>query len=62
MKQEEAKLKVIFQIDGLESTFRHTIYERELKKLRAKYIYKDISNPELLNDIKYLKELKKLTK
>jgi hypothetical protein len=52
------KLKIISQIDELLNQLGGSIYERELKMLRLKYIYKDISNSELVIDIKYLKEMR----
>jgi hypothetical protein len=57
MKQDKAKIKVISFIDKIEDKFIHTLYERELRQLRNKYIFKDISNAELIKDINYLKEL-----
>jgi hypothetical protein len=60
--KEKLKIEVISTIDKLENYFDSSIYKKELKMLRLKYIYKDISNQELLKDIKYLKDLYSITK
>jgi hypothetical protein len=60
--KEKLKIEVISTIDKLQNYFDSSIYRRELKMLRLKYIYKDISNGELLKDIKYLKDLYSITK
>lgn len=58
---EEAKLKVIRMIDKLRNEmFKGTIYDGELKMLRKKYIYKDISKEELIKDVLYLKNMKNI--
>jgi hypothetical protein len=60
--KEKLKIEVISTIDKLQNYFDGSIYKKELKMLRLKYIYKDISNQELLKDIKYLKDLHSITK
>ena len=60
--KDKLKIEVISTIDKLENYFDSSIYKKELKMLRLKYIYKDISNQELLKDIKYLKDLYSITK
>jgi hypothetical protein len=60
--KDKLKIEVISIIDKLENYFDSSIYRKELKMLRLKYIYKDISNQELLKDIKYLKDLYLITK
>jgi hypothetical protein len=60
--KEKLKIEVISTIDKLQNYFNSSIYKKELKMLRLKYIYKDISNGELLNDIKYLKNLHSITR
>lgn len=60
--KEKLKIEVISTIDKLENYFDSSIYKKELKMLRLKYIYKDISNQELLKDINYLKDLYSITK
>jgi hypothetical protein len=58
---ETQKQKVIFFIDQLrEEMFNNTIYDSELKMLRKKYIYKDISNNELVKDVEYLINMKNI--
>jgi len=60
--KDKLKIEVISTIDKLQNYFDSSIYKKELKMLRLKYIYKDISNGELLNDIKYLKNLHSITR
>jgi hypothetical protein len=60
--KEKLKIEIISTIDKLENYFDSPIYKKELKMLRLKYIYKDISNQELLKDINYLKDLYSITK
>ena len=60
MVHDKQKTKVVFAIDYLAKRFSGTIYEQELKLLRKKYIYKDISVEEYSRDRFYLIELKKL--
>ena len=58
---ETQKQKVIFFIDQLrEEMFNNTIYDSELKMLRKKYIYKDISGNELVKDVEYLINMKNI--
>jgi vacuolar-type H+-ATPase subunit C/Vma6 len=59
---DEMKLKVIFTIDKLSRHFTGTIYASELRGLRRKYIYKDISLLQLKLDVDWLKNLIKLSK
>jgi hypothetical protein len=57
---DEMKLKVIFTIDKLSRHFTGTIYASELRGLRRKYIYKDISLDELIKDVEWIKNLKQI--
>ena len=55
------KLAMIDAIDKLaEASATDRIVQDKLKKLREKYIYKDIGRFELLEDLKWLKDLKSL--
>jgi hypothetical protein len=58
--KDKLKIEVISFIDTIQPSFIHTIYEKELKQLRAKYIYKDISKNEVIKDVNYLKCLKNI--
>jgi predicted transcriptional regulator len=57
---DETKLKVIFTISNLKKNFIGTIYASELRGLRRKYIYKDISFDELKRDVNWLNDLIKI--
>ena len=57
---DETKLKVIFTISNLKKNFIGTIYASELRGLRRKYIYKDISLDELKRDVNWLNDLRKI--
>ena len=57
---DETKLKVIFTISNLKKNFIGTIYASELRGLRRKYIYKDISFDELKRDVNWLNDLRKI--
>lgn len=57
---DKNKLDVISSIDKLQPKLRSTIYERELKSMREKYVFKDISYQEFLKDVYYLKQIKKI--
>lgn len=59
---DDIKLKVIFTIDNLRPHFVGTVYASELRGLRRKYIYKDISFDELKLDVEWLKNIKKILK
>ena len=61
MVNEKNKLDVINFIDNLrDEMFKNTIYDSELKMLRKKYIYKDISGGELVKDVEYLINMKNI--
>ena len=61
MKVEDRfKSKVIWNIDSQIKGLKGTIYEKELKMMRLKYIYKDIDSNELKKDITYLRCVKNL--
>jgi hypothetical protein len=57
---DKTKSKVIWQIDKNLNKVKGTIYEKELKMMRSKYIYKDIDTEQLIKDVKYLKCIKQL--
>ena len=60
--EDDIKLRVIFTIDNLRPHFIGTVYASELRGLRRKYIYKDISFDELKLDVVWIKNLKKILK
>ena len=62
MKGDKEKLRVIYIIDYASPRLRDSIYGRELKMMRLKYIYKDIGNNEYQNDMEYLKNIIKMIK
>lgn len=59
---DKMKMKVILYIDSMTKNFTGTIYSSELRGVRNRYIYKDISLEELKRDVVLLKEYKKLSK
>lgn len=54
------KLQVINFIDKFEPNFKNTTYHRDLKMMRLKYIFKDISQLELKKDVNYLRSIKQI--
>jgi hypothetical protein len=60
MVDDKRKIKIIWFIDLLEDRFIGSIYSDELKMMRLKYIYKDISEVDLKKDVEWLKNLKKI--
>lgn len=61
MTDEKSKMKVIMTIDKLESEVPRSIVS-DLKRMRDKYIFKDINLNELKSDVKYLKSVKDIIK
>lgn len=60
MVKEKTKQELINFIDDLKDTFFDKLYKSqkiELNNIRNKYIYKDISTIELIEDVKYLKKI-----
>jgi len=58
MKLEDIKIEVVDYINNNIDHFpQKSLFRRELKQMKAKYIYKDISVPELKKDIEYLKNV-----
>ena len=60
MVKEKNKLELINFIDNLKDTFFKKLdknQELKLKNLRKKYIYKDISVADFIEDVKYLKKV-----
>jgi hypothetical protein len=60
MIQEKNKQELINFIDNLKETFFEKLYKSQqvqLNNLRNKYVYKDISVSELIEDVKYLKKV-----
>ena len=56
---DHLKISLIFFIEKIYPHFEDSkIYRMELKAMRARYIYKDISKAEFLKDVAYLKNLK----
>lgn len=61
--KEEIKLKVIRYIDYLlDKGWSETTFRLDLRNLRNKYIYKDISLEEFTKDAKWLSDMRKLDK
>jgi len=60
MVKEKNKQELINFIDDLKDTFFEKLYKSQqvqLNNLRNKYVYKDISVSELIEDVKYLKKV-----
>jgi hypothetical protein len=60
MIKEKNKQELINFIDDLKDTFFEKLYKSQqvqLNNLRNKYVYKDISVAELIEDVKYLKKV-----
>jgi hypothetical protein len=55
---DEQKLEMIFSIDRWTAVVKGSSYEKELKMMRLKYIYKDIAFDEMLRDRKLLTDLR----
>lgn len=62
MTTEKTRMKVIQACDILTKYYRGTIYDVELRNLRKKYIFKDVSRKDLTHDKDYLKNLWSMTK
>jgi hypothetical protein len=60
MVDDKRKIKIIWFIDLLEDRFKDSVYSGELKMMRLRYIYKDISEVDLKKDVEWLKNLKKI--
>ena len=60
MNQETVKQKMIDLMESLEDDLNQTVYSRELRELKAKYIFKDISWYEISKDYQYLKSLNEI--
>jgi len=58
--KDETKIKVIHFINKYEDYLRGTSLERDIKSIKKRYIYKDISNDEFKKDILYLQRVKML--
>lgn len=60
MVKEKTKQELINFIDDLKDTFFDKLYKSqkiELNNIRNKYIYKDISESELIKDVLFLKKV-----
>jgi len=60
MIKEKNKQELINFIDDLKDTFFDKLYKSqkvELTNIRNKYIYKDVSTIELIEDVKLLKKI-----
>jgi len=53
--KEETKLRMIWKIDTISIAAKY--HKRQLNDLRKKYIYKDVSYSELVQDVKWLDTL-----
>lgn len=62
MINDKLKLKVIWKTEECLEKLKGTAYERELNSLKRKYIYKDISGSEFVDDLIYLKNIVDLFK
>ena len=59
--EDKTKIKVISFINYIEDKVaKRSQFFRELKSMKARYIYKDICIDELKKDITYLKNLKEI--
>lgn len=58
--KDEIKQEVICYIDKLEITYKNHfgMYRKELKKIRDKYIYKDIGFYELKSDVEVINKFR----
>jgi hypothetical protein len=60
MVKEKNKQELINFIDDLKDTFFEKLYKSQqvqLNNLRNKYVYKDVSVSELIEDVKFLKKV-----
>jgi hypothetical protein len=60
MVREKTKQELINFIDDLKDTFFDKLYKSqkvELNNIRSKYVYKDISESELIKDVLFLKKI-----
>lgn len=57
MIDEKRKLELIDYIDKMYPIFEETIYRKDLKQMRDRYIFKDINPSEYKNDRRFLKNL-----
>jgi hypothetical protein len=60
MVREKTKQELINFIDDLKDTFFDKLYKSqkvELNNIRSKYVYKDISESEFIEDAKLLKKI-----
>lgn len=62
MITNEQKQEIIWWIDDNISEFSGTIFFADLKMMRYKYIYKDLSRADYLVDVMYLRALRNLLK
>jgi hypothetical protein len=56
------KMKVIRLVDRIKADFVGTTYARDLRAIRNKYIYKDISFSELEVDLNKIKDINNIKK
>ncbi len=57
MIDDKRKLELIDYIDKMYPIFEKTIYRKDLKQMRDRYIFKDINPSEYKNDRRFLKNL-----
>ena len=57
MIDDRRKLELIDYIDKMYPSFENTIYSKDLKQMRDKYIFKDINPSEYKMDRRILKNL-----
>jgi hypothetical protein len=57
MIDDRRKLELIDYIDKMSPSFEDTIYRRDLKQMRDRYIFKDINPSEYKKDRRFLKNL-----
>ena len=58
MISDKDKLEVIFSIDRWLPLVKESVYEKELKDLRRKYVYKDVSTDDWKKDLKLIEDVK----
>jgi hypothetical protein len=60
MTSNKDKLEFIFSIDRWLPLVKNSVYEKELKDLRRKYIYKDVSTEDFKKDLEFIDNIKSM--
>ena len=58
MIDDSKKINIIFLIDKYLPALKGSCYSIELKQMRLKYVYKDISQNDYDKDLQYIKDIK----